>query len=105
MTTPPADPRITELLDAIATTAPGHTTTWTNSGIEVAVYGQRRDELHTPAPGAAISVSGRIRPIHNASPRRGWERLYVDDVPQPDQGADFVFRVGASGSKVSRESH
>ena len=36
------DPRIAELLDAIATTAPGHTTTWTNSGIEVTVYGQRR---------------------------------------------------------------
>lgn len=63
------DPRIAELLDAIATTAPGHTTTWTNSGIEVTVYGQRRYELHTPTPWAVITIAGRIRPIHT------WQQL------------------------------
>lgn len=40
-----------------------------------------------------------------AKPRRGWERLYVDHVLQADRGADLDFLVGASGSKVSRESH
>lgn len=40
-----------------------------------------------------------------ANPRRGWERLYVDHVLGADKGADLDFLVGASGAKVSRESH
>ncbi|MGJ5892715.1 IlvD/Edd family dehydratase [Streptomyces niveiscabiei] len=40
-----------------------------------------------------------------ASPRRGWERLYVDHVLQADTGADLDFLLGSSGSEVSRESH
>lgn len=40
-----------------------------------------------------------------ASPRRGWERLYVDHVMQADTGADLDFLIGSSGDKVSRESH
>ena len=33
-----------------------------------------------------------------ASPRRGWERLYVEHVRQADTGADLDFLVGASGA-------
>src|SRR3954466_12777571 len=40
-----------------------------------------------------------------ATPRRGWERLYVDHVMQADSGADLDFLRGGSGSAVSRESH
>ncbi len=40
-----------------------------------------------------------------AAPVRGWEKLYVDHVMQADTGADLDFLVGASGDKVSRESH
>jgi dihydroxy-acid dehydratase len=40
-----------------------------------------------------------------ATPRRGWERLYVDTVLQADTGADLDFLVGSSGSRVSRDSH
>jgi dihydroxy-acid dehydratase len=40
-----------------------------------------------------------------ASPRRGWERLYVDHVQQADTGADLDFLVGSSGGNVSRDSH
>ena len=40
-----------------------------------------------------------------AAPTRGWERLYVEHVLQADRGADLDFLVGASGDKVSRESH
>jgi dihydroxy-acid dehydratase len=40
-----------------------------------------------------------------ATPTRGWERLYVDHVLQADKGADLDFLVGASGDRVSRESH
>jgi dihydroxyacid dehydratase/phosphogluconate dehydratase len=40
-----------------------------------------------------------------AAPLRGWERLYVDHVMQADTGADLDFLLGASGSRVGRESH
>ncbi len=40
-----------------------------------------------------------------ANPTRGWERLYVQTVQQANTGADLDFLLGASGDKVSRESH
>jgi dihydroxy-acid dehydratase len=36
---------------------------------------------------------------------RGYARLYVDHVQQADEGCDFDFLRGGSGSEVSRESH
>ncbi|MBI0434501.1 IlvD/Edd family dehydratase [Roseomonas sp. KE0001] len=36
---------------------------------------------------------------------RGYTRLYVDHVLQADQGADFDFLVGRSGSPVPRDNH
>jgi len=38
-------------------------------------------------------------------PERGWARLYVERVLQANQGADFDFLVGSSGSGVPRDSH
>jgi L-arabonate dehydrase len=38
-------------------------------------------------------------------PQRGYARLYVEHVLQADDGVDFDFLVGGSGSEVSRESH
>ena len=44
--------------------------------------------------------------VHSyASPRRGYEKLYVDHVMQADTGADLDFLVGSSGDGVTRESH
>jgi dihydroxy-acid dehydratase len=40
-----------------------------------------------------------------ANPARGWERLYIDHIQQADTGADLDFLVGATGDRVSRESH
>jgi dihydroxy-acid dehydratase len=40
-----------------------------------------------------------------ASPRRGWEKLYVDTVQGAETGADCDFLIGASGDRVARESH
>lgn len=36
---------------------------------------------------------------------RGYVRLYVEHVLQANQGADFDFLVGSSGSGVGRDSH
>jgi len=56
------------------------------------------DELAARTPSAAAAAS-------YAAPLRGWERLYVDHVQQADVGADLDFLVGASGDRVTRESH
>ncbi|HEX9002122.1 MAG TPA: IlvD/Edd family dehydratase [Blastocatellia bacterium] len=50
----------------------------------------RRRELWTPPP---------------AHSDRGYTRLYIDHVLQADQGADFDFLVGHSGTEVTRDSH
>jgi dihydroxy-acid dehydratase len=56
------------------------------------------EELRLRRPNAA-TLSGF------ANPARGWERLYIDHVQQADTGADLDFLVGATGDRVSRESH
>ena len=36
---------------------------------------------------------------------RGYAKLYIDHVNQPDQGCDMDFLVGGSGAEVSRDLH
>lgn len=38
-------------------------------------------------------------------PARGWERIYVSQVNQADEGADLEMLVGSSGAGIPRESH
>jgi dihydroxy-acid dehydratase len=63
---------------------------------------KRRIDVHAdldarePAPAMLAAL---------ATPRRGWEKLYVDTVLGADTGADLGFLVGASGDRVARESH
>jgi len=40
-----------------------------------------------------------------AQASRGWEQLYIDHVMGADQGADFDFLQGSSGSQAGRHSH
>ena len=40
-----------------------------------------------------------------ASPRRGWELLYVNSVQGAETGADLDFLLGSSGNQVNRDSH
>ncbi|PXY18544.1 dihydroxy-acid dehydratase [Prauserella flavalba] len=65
----------------------------------------RRIDLDVPEPELRARTPNRATLDGFASPRRGWERLYVDHVGQADTGADLDFLRGSSGSKVSRESH
>jgi dihydroxy-acid dehydratase len=73
----------------------------TGDVVTLDVPGRRIDaeadlEAREPAPAMVAAL---------AQPRRGWERLYVDTVQGADKGADCDFLVGASGDRVSRESH
>ena len=56
------------------------------------------DELKARKPSAASVAAYAV-------PTRGWSKLYVDHVQGADTGADLDFLIGASGDKVSRESH
>jgi dihydroxy-acid dehydratase len=65
----------------------------------------RRIDLDVPAGELARRTPSQATVAGFASPKRGWERLYVDHVLQADTGADLDFLVGSSGSEVGRESH
>jgi dihydroxy-acid dehydratase len=65
----------------------------------------RRIDLDVSADELARRTPTKATVTGFASPRRGWERLYVDHVLQADTGADLDFLIGSSGSEVSRESH
>jgi len=65
----------------------------------------RRLDLEVPPEELRRRTPSRATTAGFASPRRGWERLYVDHVQQADTGADLDFLVGSSGAAVSRDSH
>jgi len=68
-------------------------------------------ELDVPARKISLEVEDRVLEQRRAqwtppsTPRRGWEKLYVDHVLQAHEGADLDFLVGSSGAAVPRESH
>ncbi|MEU1973074.1 IlvD/Edd family dehydratase [Microbacterium sp. NPDC019599] len=64
-----------------------------------------RLDLDVPADELAARTPNQATLDGYATPRRGWERLYIDHVLQADRGADLDFLVGSTGSQVSRESH
>ena len=65
----------------------------------------RRLDLEVPPEELRRRTPSRATTAGFASPRRGWERLYIDHVQQADTGADLDFLVGSSGAAVSRDSH
>ncbi len=65
----------------------------------------RRLELLVPVEELAQRTPDPATVAQYAKPQRGWERLYVQTVQQANTGADLDFLIGASGDRVSRESH
>jgi dihydroxyacid dehydratase/phosphogluconate dehydratase len=65
----------------------------------------RRLDIDIPAEELASRRPDAATVNAYAKPLRGWERLYVATVQQANTGADQDFLLGASGDKVSRESH
>ncbi len=65
----------------------------------------RRIDVDVPDEELAAREPSPAMTAALASPRRGWEQLYVNTVTGADTGADLDFLVGASGHEVARESH
>ena len=59
--------------------------------------------LHVSDEELAARAAAWTQP--DAAYDRGYYRLYIDHVLQADQGCDFDFLVGSSGSEVARSSH
>jgi dihydroxy-acid dehydratase len=65
----------------------------------------RRLDIDIPAEELAARSPAAAATDAFARPTRGWQSLYVSTVQQANTGADLDFLVGASGDKVTRESH
>jgi dihydroxy-acid dehydratase len=65
----------------------------------------RRLDIDIPAEELAARSPAAAATDAFAKPDRGWQSLYVSTVQQANTGADLDFLVGASGDKVTRESH
>ena len=65
----------------------------------------RRLELEVPADELADREPAPAAVRAYAKPSRGWQSLYVSTVQQANTGADLDFLLGASGDRVSRDSH
>jgi len=65
----------------------------------------RRLELDVPDAELAGRAPAEAAIRAYAQPSRGWESLYVRTVQQANTGADLDFLLGASGDRVSRDSH
>ena len=65
----------------------------------------RRLDIDVPAEELAARAPSAAAAAAYAHPDRGWQSLYVATVQQANIGADLDFLVGASGDRVTRESH
>ncbi len=65
----------------------------------------RRLELEVPADELADREASPGAVQAYAKPSRGWQSLYVSTVQQANTGADLDFLLGASGDRVTRDSH
>jgi dihydroxy-acid dehydratase len=65
----------------------------------------RRLDIDVPAEDLAARTPSAEATRAYAQPARGWQSLYVSTVQQANTGADLDFLVGASGDRVTRESH
>ncbi|HEX8868148.1 MAG TPA: dihydroxy-acid dehydratase, partial [Lentzea sp.] len=72
---------------------------------DVVVLDVENRRIDVEAPDFAERTPSEAMSKAFASPKRGWERLYIDHVLGADTGADLDFLVGSSGSDVTRESH
>ncbi|MEV6239034.1 dihydroxy-acid dehydratase [Lentzea sp. NPDC051838] len=72
---------------------------------DVVVLDVENRRIDVEAPDFASRTPSEAMSKAFASPKRGWERLYIDHVLGADTGADLDFLVGSSGSEVTRESH
>jgi len=94
----------TVVLHVSPETALGGTLAFVQNGDLITLdVAQRLLHLHVEEPELAARRS-HFKPI-DLGYTRGYTKLFIEHVLQPDEGADFDFLKGSSGSDIQRDSH
>ena len=94
----------TVILHISPESAAGGPLNWVQNGDYIALDVESRS-INWEVSDAELAARKLAHPFVPPSMPRGYVGLFIDHVEQADQGADFDFLKGGSGSVVTRDSH
>ncbi len=94
----------TVVLHVSPESAAGGPLNWVQNGDFIALDVENRT-INWEVSEEELAARKAAQPIEKPSTMRGYVGLFIDHVEQADQGADFDFLKGGSGSIVTRDSH
>ncbi len=94
----------TVVLHVSPESAAGGPLNWVQNGDYIALDVENRT-INWEVSEEELAARKAAQPIEKPSTMRGYVGLFIDHVEQADQGADFDFLKGGSGSIVTRDSH
>jgi dihydroxy-acid dehydratase len=94
----------TVILHISPESAAGGPLNWVQNGDYIALDLESRS-INWEVSEAELATRKLAHPFVPPSMPRGYVGLFIDHVEQADQGADFDFLKGGSGSVVTRDSH
>ncbi len=94
----------TVILHISPESAAGGPLNWVQNGDYIALDVENRS-INWEVSEAELAARKLAHPFVPPSMPRGYVGLFIDHVEQADQGADFDFLKGGSGSVVTRDSH
>ena len=94
----------TVVLHVSPESAAGGPLNWVQNGDYIALDVENRT-INWEVSEDELAARKAAQPLEKPSTIRGYVGLFIDHVEQADQGADFDFLKGGSGSIVTRDSH
>ena len=94
----------TVVLHVSPESAAGGPLNWVQNGDYIALDVENRT-INWEVSEDELAARKAAQPLEKPSTMRGYVGLFIDHVEQADQGADFDFLKGGSGSIVTRDSH
>jgi dihydroxy-acid dehydratase len=94
----------TVVLHVSPESAAGGPLNWVQNGDYIALDVENRT-INWEVSEEELAARKAAQPLEKPSTMRGYVGLFIDHVEQADQGADFDFLKGGSGSIVTRDSH
>ena len=94
----------TVVLHVSPESAAGGPLNWVQNGDYIALDVENRT-INWEVSEEELAARQAAQPLEKPSTIRGYVGLFIDHVEQADQGADFDFLKGGSGSIVTRDSH
>jgi dihydroxy-acid dehydratase len=94
----------TVILHVSPESAAGGPLNWVQNGDYIALDVENRT-INWEVSEEELAARKVAHPFEKPKTIRGYVGLFIDHVEQADQGADFDFLKGGSGSVVTRDSH